>query len=88
MNLLSCPDILCLTAFDPRLSTGCLPGFTGLGVSPDDTVYTEPAHVQMNYTISSSQVQSFSLLGRKSSPGEALISAKKGKGPVLISTEP
>ena len=33
-----------LTASAPRLSTSCLPSFTGLGVSPNYTARTEPAH--------------------------------------------
>ena len=39
-----------LTASAPRLSTGCLPSFTGPGVSPGYTAHTEPAHPCFYYT--------------------------------------
>ena len=39
-----------LTASAPRLSTSCLPSFTGLGVSPNYTTRTEPAHPCTYYT--------------------------------------
>ena len=38
-----------LTASAPRLSTSCLPSFTGLGISLNYTTRTEPAHLQMYY---------------------------------------
>ena len=52
-----------LTASAPRLSTSCLPSFTGLGVSPNYTTRTAPAHPCTYYTTNESlclETQGFS----------------------------
>ena len=51
-----------LTASAPRLSTGCLPSFTGLGVSPSYTTRTEPAHPRENYTTKQREKPVFSMV--------------------------